>query len=120
METFKILLEQTNSKNEVNFKSSLNFKAVDETNCFLEVADFIVDFVELHTKLKSEKIGLIGSRGITKTGKFHVTLSRGREKAVEFSLRNFGAFVQMNKKEKVAEIMELVYSFVDKHASKRK
>jgi predicted secreted protein len=120
METFKILLEQTNAKNEVNFKSSLNFRASNESECFLEVADFIVDFVELHTKLKSEKIGLVGSRGITKSGKFHVTLSRGREKAVEFSLKNFGAFVQMNKREKIAEVMGLIYSFVDKHASKRK
>lgn len=119
METFAVILEQTNKKNEVNFKSSLKFKAENESNCFIEVADFICDFVELHTKLRAEKLGLAGMKGITKSGKFHVTLKRVGEKAVDFEIKNFGSFVQMNKKEKVAEIMQLVYSFIDKHASKR-
>jgi hypothetical protein len=120
METFKILLEQTNSKNEVTFKSELKFKALDDSGAFMEVADFICDFVELHTALKTEGVGMLGhTRGITKTGHFHVTLKREKEKAVEFGIKKFGEFVRLNKREKVAHVMGLVYSFVDKHASKR-
>jgi hypothetical protein len=120
METFKILLEQTNAKKEITFKSELKFKAIDEASAFFEIADYICDFVELHANLKAEGFSIVGrTKGITKSGEFHVTLKREKEKAVEFSLRKFGAFVQMNKREKVAHVMGLVYSFIDKHASKQ-
>jgi hypothetical protein len=117
MKNFVISIEQTNAKNEINFRTNLGFQVEDEQTLFKETAVYIVDFCNLQSQLKERKLGLYGVKGLTKSGKIHITLKASGQKTCEFCIRNFGAFVQKSNEAQIAEVMQLVYTFTTKHAN---
>jgi hypothetical protein len=114
---FTIAIEQTNAKNEINFKTQLEFNVKNETTLFKETAVYIVDFCNLQAKLKDRKLALYGVKGLTKSGKIHITLRSKAKKTCEFCIRNFGRFVQQSTEQQIAEVMQLVYEFTTKHSN---
>ena len=114
---FTIAIEQTNAKNEINFKTQLEFKVKNEETLFKETAVYIVDFCNLQAKLKDRKLALYGVKGLTKSGKIHITLRSKGRKTCEFCIQNFGAYVQKSTEEQIAEVMEFAYEFTTKHAN---
>lgn len=114
---FTIAIEQTNAKNEINFKTALEFNVVDENKLFKETAIYIVDFCNLQAQLKERKLALYGVKGLTKSGKIHITLTSKSKRKCEFCIRNFGAFIQKSTEQQIAEVMQLVYTFTSKHSN---
>lgn len=114
---FTIVLEQTNNKNEINFKTSLDFQVKDEESVIKATATYIVDFVDLQNKLKEHKLSLYGVKGLTKTGKIHITLRSKSRQTCEFCIRNFGKYIQQSTEQQIAEIMGYTYKMMSKHSN---